>query len=200
MRERVDQLYKEIRQIHEQYQKEVPKKCRPWPESIQSRILELWKFGVSTHQISQETGLPQQTHYSWRQRLKKKDVGFLPVPIVQKRHRRSQFDLQLSQLESNEVKISNCDSCHLRWFTHWRCSRWPGGRSGSKDLWLMSLKFRLGHQFFIYEEYVDVRSGFNRLSMFVREKMGRNLLEGDLFLFLGKNRERMKALCFDGTS
>ena len=63
----------------------------------------------------------------------------------------------------------------------------------------MSLKFRPGHRFFIYEEYVDMRSGFNRLSMFVREKMGRNLLEGDLFLFLGKNRKRMKALCFDGT-
>ena len=52
---------------------------------------------------------------------------------------------------------------------------------------------------FIFNEYVDMRSGFNRLSMVVREKMKRNLLEGDLFLFLGKNRKRLKALCFDGT-
>ena len=61
IRERADQLYREIRQSHEQYQKEVPKKRRPWPESIQSRILELWKLGVSSHQIGQETGLPTQT-------------------------------------------------------------------------------------------------------------------------------------------
>jgi len=63
----------------------------------------------------------------------------------------------------------------------------------------MSLKFRPGHCVFIFNEYVDMRSGFNRLSMVVREKMSRNLLEGDLFIFLGKNRKRLKALCFDGT-
>lgn len=63
----------------------------------------------------------------------------------------------------------------------------------------MSLKFRPGHRVFIFNEYVDMRSGFNRLSMVVREKMNKNLLEGDLFIFLGKNRKRLKALCFDGT-
>ncbi len=63
----------------------------------------------------------------------------------------------------------------------------------------MSLKFRPGHRVFIFNEYVDMRSGFNRLSMVVREKMNRNLLEGDLFIFLGKSRKRLKALCFDGT-
>jgi hypothetical protein len=44
-----------------------------------------------------------------------------------------------------------------------------------------------------------MRAGFDRLSMLVREKMKRNLLEGDLYLFLGKNRRRLKAICFDGT-
>jgi transposase len=52
---------------------------------------------------------------------------------------------------------------------------------------------------FVFSDYVDMRGGFNRLSMIVREKMARNLLEGDLYLFLGKNRKRLKALCFDGT-
>lgn len=100
VRGRVQELYAEIRQIYQQYLKEVPKKRRPWPESTKTRILELWKLGVSSHQIAQETGLPTQTMYSWRQRLKKDDSGFLPVPIVKKRHRRSNFDIQLSQLES----------------------------------------------------------------------------------------------------
>lgn len=63
----------------------------------------------------------------------------------------------------------------------------------------MSLKFRPGHRVFVYEEAIDMRSGFDRLSMLVREKMGRNILEGDLYLFLGKNRRRLKAICFDGT-
>lgn len=63
----------------------------------------------------------------------------------------------------------------------------------------MSLRFRLGHRVFVYEEAIDMRAGFDRLSMLVREKMARNILEGDLYLFLGKNRKRLKAICFDGT-
>lgn len=101
---RVQVLIAEIRQIHEQYKIEVPKKRRPWPKSILDRILELWRLGVSSHQISLETGLPAQTMYSWKQRLKKTEPGFLqitPKP-VQKRHRRSNFDLQLSQLEAKD--------------------------------------------------------------------------------------------------
>ena len=97
----VGDLFKEIRQIHEQYKREVPKQRRPWPTSIQSRIMELWKLGISTHQISEETGLPAQTMYSWRQRVNKTQPGFLPVPIVKKRGRRSK--VQLSQLESRAM-------------------------------------------------------------------------------------------------
>lgn len=99
VRDRVEVLFSEIRQIHEQYKIEVPKKRRPWPKSIQERILELWRLGVSSHQIAHETGLPAQTMYSWKQRLKKEEPKFLQIKPVQKRHRRSKFDLQLSQLE-----------------------------------------------------------------------------------------------------
>jgi len=107
VRERVQTLIGEIRQIHEQYKIEVPKKRRPWPKSIQERILELWRLGMSSHQIALETGLPAQTMYSWRKRVRQADPGFLPVLVVpsktKKRVRRSSFDLQLSQLEA-EVK------------------------------------------------------------------------------------------------
>ncbi len=63
----------------------------------------------------------------------------------------------------------------------------------------MSLSFRPGHRIFVFNELIDMRSGFERLSMLVRERMKQQLLEGDLFVFLGQNRKRIKAICFDGT-
>jgi transposase len=63
----------------------------------------------------------------------------------------------------------------------------------------MSLRLKHGHRIFVYSAAIDMRAGFDRLSMLVREKMGRSLVDGDLFLFLGNNRRRLKAICFDGT-
>src|SRR5688500_12294664 len=63
----------------------------------------------------------------------------------------------------------------------------------------MTLKFRSGHQIYVYSEYIDMRAGYERLSMLVREKMNQDLLRGDLFLFLGSNSKRLKGICFDGT-
>jgi transposase len=63
----------------------------------------------------------------------------------------------------------------------------------------MSLELREGHRVFVFNEPIDFRAGFDKLSMFVREKMHARIAEGDLFLFLGKNRKRLKALCYDGT-
>lgn len=63
----------------------------------------------------------------------------------------------------------------------------------------MSFRLRDGHRVFVYRQQIDFRAGFDKLSMHVREKMKMELLEGDIFLFLGKNRRRLKAICFDGT-
>lgn len=63
----------------------------------------------------------------------------------------------------------------------------------------MSLKLRDAHRIFVFEEHVDLRSGFDRLTMIVREKMSAEILCGDLYIFLGKNRKKLKAICFDGT-
>jgi len=41
--------------------------------------------------------------------------------------------------------------------------------------------------------------GFERLSFLVREEMKKDIDHGDLFLFLGNNRRRLKGLCFDGS-
>ena len=63
----------------------------------------------------------------------------------------------------------------------------------------MSLKLKPGLRVFVYDEYIDLRAGFDKLSMLVREKMGARLVDGDLFVFLGRKRSRCKALCYDGT-
>lgn len=63
----------------------------------------------------------------------------------------------------------------------------------------MSLRLKADLRVFVYSEYVDLRAGFDKLSMLVREKVKANLVDGDLYLFLGKNRKKLKAICYDGT-
>lgn len=56
-----------------------------------------------------------------------------------------------------------------------------------------------GIRVFIYGNPIDMRCGFERLSYFVREHLRSDLLAGHIYLFLGRNRRRAKALLFDGT-
>ena len=52
---------------------------------------------------------------------------------------------------------------------------------------------------FAYAEPVDMRKGYEGLGALVRHSLGRDLLRGDLFLFVGRGRRRAKVLLFDGT-
>jgi transposase len=61
------------------------------------------------------------------------------------------------------------------------------------------MKFDRKTKIFVYGEPIDMRIGFERLSYLIREEMGKDIDIGDLFLFLGKNRRRLKALRFDGS-
>jgi transposase len=63
----------------------------------------------------------------------------------------------------------------------------------------MSLKLKPDIRVFVYDEYVDLRAGFDKLSMIVREKMRAKVVDGDLYLFLGRDRKKCKAICYDGT-
>jgi transposase len=63
----------------------------------------------------------------------------------------------------------------------------------------MSLQLRPGHRVFVFRQFVDMRAGFDRLSMLVREQMKMKIIDGDLFLFIGRNRKRLKGICYDGT-
>ena len=56
-----------------------------------------------------------------------------------------------------------------------------------------------GVEVFIYDEPCDMRRSFNTLALLVEQRMKRQLLDGDLFLFVAKNQRRAKVLYFDGT-
>jgi transposase len=44
-----------------------------------------------------------------------------------------------------------------------------------------------------------MRKSFDTLTALVTERMGQQILTGDLFLFVGRGRRRAKVLYFDGT-
>lgn len=52
---------------------------------------------------------------------------------------------------------------------------------------------------FAYAEAVDMRKSFDTLSAVVREHVGRDVLDGAIYLFIGKDRRRAKVLFWDGT-
>ena len=56
-----------------------------------------------------------------------------------------------------------------------------------------------GVSVYAYAEPVDMRKSFNTLSALVEQNMKREVLTGDLYLFVSKNRKRAKVLYFDGT-
>lgn len=64
---------------------------------------------------------------------------------------------------------------------------------------VVSLIFKPGQKIYVYREKIDFRFGYERLSSFVYNNMEKRLVDGDLFIFLGRNRFLIKCLCFDGT-
>jgi transposase len=52
---------------------------------------------------------------------------------------------------------------------------------------------------FVHREAVDMRKQFDALGVLVASSLERELLSGDVFLFVGKTRKRAKALYWDGT-
>ena len=50
-----------------------------------------------------------------------------------------------------------------------------------------------------YAAPVDMRKGFEGLWALVTRELGRDVLDGELFVFVGRDRRRAKVLYFDGT-
>lgn len=51
----------------------------------------------------------------------------------------------------------------------------------------------------MHRDAVDMRKQYDALSVLVINALERELLSGDIFLFVGKTRRRAKALYWDGT-
>ena len=51
----------------------------------------------------------------------------------------------------------------------------------------------------VYTRPTDMRKSFDTLAFLVSKELGRDILGGDIFLFVGKTRRRAKVLYFDGT-
>ena len=56
-----------------------------------------------------------------------------------------------------------------------------------------------GLRVFVYRESIDMRCGFERLHSFCVHQMSAQMDQGHVYLFFGKNRRRLKVLCYDGT-
>lgn len=52
---------------------------------------------------------------------------------------------------------------------------------------------------YAYRAPVDMRKSFDTLTALVAQGLGRDVLAGDVFLFVGKTRRRAKVLFWDGT-
>ncbi len=52
---------------------------------------------------------------------------------------------------------------------------------------------------FVHSAAVDLRKGFDGLSGIVRREMGADPLDGSLFVFFNRRRDRVKILHFDGS-
>lgn len=52
---------------------------------------------------------------------------------------------------------------------------------------------------FAYSMPCDMRKQYDSLAVLVTRDMGKDLLHGDLYLFVGRTRKRAKVLYFDGT-
>jgi transposase len=63
----------------------------------------------------------------------------------------------------------------------------------------MSLKFKSHIRVFVFSEIVDLRAGFDRLTSIVETRLKQKLIDGDLFLFMGRSRTKLKMICYDGT-
>lgn len=60
------------------------------------------------------------------------------------------------------------------------------------------LSFTLQTKIFMAIEPIDMRRGFDSLAAWVKQNLGRKVLDGDVFLFLSKRLDRLKVLWWEG--
>ena len=66
----------------------------------------------------------------------------------------------------------------------------------AKSIVVIEFKFL---KVFLYRDYVDMRKSMNGLSIIVEESLGRNPLDGSLYIFSNRSRKILKMLYWDKT-
>ena len=61
------------------------------------------------------------------------------------------------------------------------------------------LTFSPTQRIFLARAVVDMRKSFDSLTSLVRNQLGKDPFAGDAFVFVGKGRDRVKILVWDGT-
>jgi len=56
------------------------------------------------------------------------------------------------------------------------------------------------NKFHLYSEPTDMRKSFDGLSGLIRDSLGRNPLNGEVFMFINKRRDKIKLLHWQGIS
>jgi len=79
------QLVDEIKQITEQYSREVTTSRRTWPRSVRERVLALARMGVPRSRIAKLCALPSATVFNWCRPVSVKKLRpqsrFLALPV-----------------------------------------------------------------------------------------------------------------------
>jgi hypothetical protein len=77
------QLIDEVKQIAEQYSREVTTSRRTWPRSVRERVLALARLGVPRARIGKECGIPIATVSLWCKQIpgRKRSVRAAPKPL-----------------------------------------------------------------------------------------------------------------------
>ena len=85
----VEQIFEEIRQLRTQYEAEVGRPRKAWPNSIRDRTARLAGLGLRYKVIAERSGISSNTIYSWMTRSDSKAGGetpkpgsFISVPVV----------------------------------------------------------------------------------------------------------------------
>lgn len=53
------------------------------------------------------------------------------------------------------------------------------------------------HRYYLYDGVADMRKGFDGLSGIVTNKMGSDPIDGSVYIFINRRRDRMKLLLFE---
>ena len=53
------------------------------------------------------------------------------------------------------------------------------------------------HTYYLYDEVCDMRKGFDGLSGIIKQRMHRNPVDGNVYLFINRRRDRMKMLVWE---